>query len=466
MNIATHDAAPQAAAHRTTLSMRIARYWSEARYEDLPPEVIALCKRSLLDTIVVGRRGAEAHEARVTAEGSLRFLPESAGLSTLWGMARKATPALAARINGTSSHALELDDFGGCGHSGACVVPAVCALADATGADGRSVLRAVAAGYDVAARILDGAGGYRPHNDRGWHSTGTCGTFGAAMAAAVMLGLDAERATWALGIAGSLAGGTWAFLGDGATTKRFHPGMAAESGVNAACLAAAGMTGPTDILEARYGGFYNMFCGAEARPDEAVAGLGDNFRIAGTGIKIYACCRGLHSPIEALLDVVVPRKLRAEDVAAIIVHGAPRTVRQFSKRQIDSVLDGQFSLPYSMAVAVLHGEATLAQFSPPQADDPRVQSLMDRVEVRGDVDLAPYEEPTVEVRLASGESIRSHVPVSKGTFSRPVPAEELARKHDTVGGPVMGAKLGALRHALHGLEHIGDFRQVSALLEA
>jgi len=436
------------------------------RYEELPAEVIDLCKRSLLDTIVVGRRGAEAQEARVTAQGSLRFLPESAGESTLWGMARKATPAIAARINGTSSHALELDDFGGCGHSGACVVPAVCALADAVGADGRTVLRAVAAGYDVAARVLEGAGGYRPHNDRGWHSTGTCGTFGAAAGAAVVLGLDAERTAWALGIAGSLAGGTWAFLADGATTKRFHPGMSAENGVEAACLAEAGMTGPRQILESTYGGFFSLFSGPEARPEDTVAGLGENFRIAGTGIKIYACCRGLHSPIEALLDVALPRKLRPDDVAAIIVHGAARTVRQFSKRQIDCVLDGQFSLPYSMAVALAHGEATLAQFSPPQADDPVIRALMDRVEVRGDRDLAPYDEPEVEVRLVSGESIFSHVPVSKGNFARPVPPEELARKHQTVGEPAMGAKLDALRKSLGDLERIDDFRQVSALLGA
>src|ERR1019366_512959 len=187
-----------------------------------------------------------------------------------------ATPGIAARINGTSSHALELDDFGGCGHSGACVVPAVCALADAVGADGKTVLLAVAAGYDLAARVLDGAGGYRPHKDRGWHSTGTCGVFGAAAGAASVLKLDALHYAWALGIAGSLAGGTWAFLADGATTKRFHLGKSAESGVTAACLAEAGMTGPRQLLESPYGGFFSLFSGPEANPDATVAGLGSN----------------------------------------------------------------------------------------------------------------------------------------------------------------------------------------------
>lgn len=449
-----------------TLTEQIAGYWSKVRFEDLPPEVIGLCKRSLLDTIVVGRRGAESPEARVTAQGSLRFLPDSTCGSTLWGMSRKATPALAARINGTSSHALELDDFGGCGHSGACVIPAVCALADAVGANGKSVLRAVAAGYDVAARVLEGAGRYRPHNERGWHSTGTCGSFGAAAGAAAVLDLDAERTTWALGIAGSLAGGSWAFLEEGAMTKRFHPGMAAENGVEAASLAAAGMTGPRAILEAPYGGFFSLFGGSEARPAETVAGLGKNFRITGTGVKIYACCRGLHSQVEALLDIVLPGKIRPHDVAAIVVHGGPRTVRLFSKRQIESVLDAQFSAPYSLAVAAVYGEATLAQFSPPKADDPEVRALMERVEVRGDRNLGPYEEPEVEVRLTNGKTITNHVPVAKGGFSRPVSTEEMTRKLQAVGAPVMGTNLEILRQTLDRLEQIDDFRQVSALLEA
>jgi 2-methylcitrate dehydratase PrpD len=449
-----------------TLTERIASYWSNVRYEELPLEIVNLCKRSLLDTLVVGRRGAETPEAQVTANGSLRFVPAAGSTSTLWGMSRKATPGLAARINGTSSHALELDDFGGCGHSGACVIPAVCSLADAIGADGKTVLRAVAAGYDVAARVLDGAGGYRSHNDRGWHSTGTCGTFGAAAGAAALLGLDVKQTTAALGIAGSLASGTWAFLSDGAATKRFHPGMAAENGVEAACLAAAGMTGPRAVLEAAYGGFFSLFSGPEAKPEDTVADLGVNFRIAGTGIKIYACCKGIHSQIEALLDIVVPRKIRSIDIDTIVVHGAPRTVRLFSNRHIESVLDAQFSLPYSMAVAAVHGEASLDQFVPPQNYNPQVRRLISRVDVRGDRDLGPFDEPGVEVGLVSGETFMNHVPVSKGVFSRPVSTEELFRKHQVLGEPVLGEKLSLLRRALDHLERIRDFQEVSSLLGA
>ena len=212
-----------------SLTERLAGYWSGARYEDLPQPVVAMAKSVLLDTLAVGVRGAESEAAVATRKGISSALECSSGSASLWGTQLSLPPSAAALVNGTASHAYEFDDFGGCGHSGAVVVPAVCAMAERVHADGRSVLMALAAGYDVAARVTLGAGGYRAHNDLGWHSTGTCGTFGAAAGAARVMGLDADRFTSALGITGSFAGGVWAFLVDGAMTKRFHPGRAAET---------------------------------------------------------------------------------------------------------------------------------------------------------------------------------------------------------------------------------------------
>src|SRR5581483_1196884 len=140
----------------------------------------------------------------------------AAGASVVWGRHATLPAALAAMVNGTAAHALELDDFGGCGHSGAVVLPVVLAFAGRGGISGKDALMAILAGYDLAARTLEGSGGYRPHNDKGWHSTGTCGSFGAAAAAARLLRLDAERFADALGIAGTFTGGIWAFLADGA----------------------------------------------------------------------------------------------------------------------------------------------------------------------------------------------------------------------------------------------------------
>jgi 2-methylcitrate dehydratase PrpD len=189
-----------------------------------------MAKSVLLDTLAVGVRGAESEAAAATRKGITSALECSSGSASLWGTQLSLPPSAAALVNGTAAHAYEFDDFGGCGHSGAVVVPAVCAMAERVHADGRSVLMALAAGYDVAARVTLGAGGIGRTTIWAGTLPGTCGTFGAAAGAARVMGLDANRFTSALGITGSFAGGVWAFLVDGAMTKRFHPGRAAENG--------------------------------------------------------------------------------------------------------------------------------------------------------------------------------------------------------------------------------------------
>ncbi|MCS0503180.1 MmgE/PrpD family protein [Ancylobacter mangrovi] len=449
-----------------SLTRQFANYWSSVSYEELPPEVVAMCKRLLLDTLLVGARGADSDDARATTAGAADAFGPLAGPSALWdGSGRTAAPAVAALINGTATHALEFDDFGGCGHSSAVVVPAVCAIAEAEGIDGRGMIRALAAGYDLAHRMTAGVGGYRPHNDRGWHSTGTCGTFGAAAGAAAALGLDAERFTWALGIASSNAAGTWSYLGDGAMTKRFHPGRATSNGVVSAYLARSGLTGPAQALEARWGGFFSTYCGPEAVPEAVIDKLGVAFGVMTAGIKLFPCCRGLHSSIEALLDIMSETPCTGEEIDTIIVHGAERTRRQFSKREMTTILDGQFSLPYALASIATSGDATLEEFIPLRTGDPRVAALMERVEVRADRPLGPYDEPDVEVILKDGRQLAKHVPVSKGAAARPPSDAELARKHAAIAAPVFEPEaFEALGAMIAGLEDLKDFRDCTRLL--
>lgn len=448
-----------------SLSEHLAHYWSTAQIEDFPASVVTMAKRVLLDTLLVGVRGGTSEDAGAVREG-LRLLGiRGDAASRIWGVEGRLTPDAAALVNGTAAHALELDDFAGCGHSGAVVVPAVAAIADAVGADGASVLRAVVAGYDVAARVTEGAGGYRPHNERGWHSTGTCGTFGAAAGAASILGLDADRFCAALGIAGSYASGTWAYLADGAMTKRLHAGKAASSGVMAGYLAKAGLTGPRFILDADWAGFYETYGGADATPLATIEGLGQEFRILRSGIKLYPCCRGLHSMIEALLSVLNDG-VATEKIDKIIVHGAERTVRQFANREVHSVLDGQFSLPYALAVVADSRRATLDQFLPPRNAEAKIAQLMQRVDVLADRQLGPYEEPELEVRLTSGETLMRHVPVAKGAAANPLSDDDLRRKHEDVGIPVLGREnFSRLVEYVAELESLDDFGKISALLQ-
>jgi 2-methylcitrate dehydratase PrpD len=368
-------------------------------------------------------------------------------------------------VNGTSAHAQELDDFGGCGHSGAVVVPTVFALAGRGGVSGKDAITAMLAGYDIAARTLEGAGGYRAHNDLGWHSTGTCGSFGAAAAAARLLGLDAGKFADALGIAGSFTGGIWAFLADGADTKRFHPGKAAENGLSAALLAQAGMSGPRQVLEAKWGGFYSSFAHGIAKPEATLEGLGQAFRIDRSGMKPYACCRGLHACMDAVLAVLAETGAQAADVEALVVHGNEQYKMQFDRMRIGNMLDAQFSIQYALAVAALSGRGSLDQFSTLRHEEPDVRSLMQRVTVLADRQIIPGQYPPLEVRLKDGRVIERFVLYAKGAPENPLSEAELAAKVESLIAPVLGAaRCREIVACVAALEALPDLKRLIALM--
>ena len=450
-----------------TLSARLAAHWAGVTWGDLDPVVVHATRRALLDTLAAGLAGADSAETRSATAGMAALHPADAGDTGagLWGQARRMPATAAALVNGTTAHARELDDFDGCGHTGAVVVPAVLAVAETVGADGRTVLRGIAAGYDVAARMLEASGGYKAHNGRGWHSTATCGTFGAAMAAAAVLGLDAATTTHALGIAGTYVGGVWAFMADGAMTKRLHPGKAAEAGVAAAFLARAGMTGPAQILESSWGGFFPTYAGEAAVPDRLLQDLGRVNGIAWTGIKPYACCRGAHAGIDALQQLMRSHGFAADAIERIVVHGNDYARRLVGNKAIRTVLDAQMSLPYALAVTAVTGRADLPQFDPPLTTDPRVADLLARTEVVADRELALRENPPVEVVLRDGRRLQAQVEFAKGDPRNPVSDEELRAKARSLVVPVLGeGRFRQIVEAVDALDGLADIRPFAVLL--
>jgi 2-methylcitrate dehydratase PrpD len=448
-----------------SLTEQLAQYWASARYEDLPAETVRLAKRFLLDTLAAGIAGAGTDVAGVALRAMKGSLEGAAGSSVIWAREDTLPPTQAALVNGTASHALELDDFGGCGHSGAVVIPAVCALAARANASGRDALVAIVAGYDVAARVLEGAGGYRAHNDLGWHSSGTCGSFGAAAAAAKLLKLDAERYSDALGIAGTFTGGIWAFLADGAMTKRFHPGKASETGLSAALLAEAGMSGPRRVLEAEWGGFFSTYARGIATPEATLKGLGSEFRIGRSGMKPYACCRGLHATLDALFDIMRETKADARAIARMRVLGNEQNKLQFDRPAVGNLLDAQFSFQYALAVGASSGRATLDQFAPLRDAEPEVKRLMALTEVVADREMKPGQYPPLEIRFKDGRVIERHIPFAKGAPENPLSDEELRRKAVSQIEPVMGkARWDAIFECVGSLDRAADLRELTALL--
>ena len=446
-----------------SLSEELARFVADLTYEDVPLEVRAKARTCVLDTLGAGLAGSRTDEGRrvIAAVGDY----DAGQSASLWGVARRASAPAAALVNGTLAHTRELDDFGGCGHSGAVVVPAALAVAEHAGASGRQFLLAVVAGYEVAARVTEGAGGYTRHNARGWHSTGTCGSFGAAAAAAKIMGLDVERAASAIALAGSFTGGLWAFLGDGAMSKRLHPGKAAETGVVAAYLAKKGFTGPREILEADYGGFFSTYVPRESDPDAVLKDLGTEFRIMDSGFKPYACCRSVHGALDGLFEIMRKHRLAADGVEAIIVRGTEEMKLQVGRPIARNTLEAQMSLPYSLAVGLLAGRASLMEYDAQWLSDPRVHGLMPKITMVADSSFVTEEQTEVEVATTAGDRYASGTKYATGHPRNPMTETDIEAKFALLAGLALPpASVGRLTEMVRDLERLATVRELAQLL--
>ena len=289
----------------------------------------------------------------------------------------------------------------------------------------------MAAGYETMNRVSQAANPSRTRM-RGWHLTGTAGTFAAAAAASVLLGLDASTTASALGLAGTQSAGLWAFTADGGMSKRLHPGRAAQAGVTAALLARRGFVGPRMILEAADGGFL-FAMSDDPRPAEITRELGSFWHTDFTCFKPYACCGSNHACIDAVLRLIREHGIKPKDIARIIA-GIPSVVQTQTgfPYQADSVLNAQMSLQDNVAVAILDGEAYLPQFAPERIVEPTVVDLAKRVEVVVDEDLDALYPAVyggrITLVLKSGEEHSLRVDYSKGMPENQMSMDDIAEK--------------------------------------
>ncbi|MGY1812230.1 MmgE/PrpD family protein [Blastococcus sp. SYSU D00820] len=443
----------------------LASHWAGLQYGDIPDEAIAGIKDHILDTLAVAMYGQQTPEARNVIQALAEIQDTTSG-SLVWGTGIRLAPAQAALANGTSAHARDFDDGGGPGHGGSTVLPAAIAVAEAVGGTGRALIAATIAGYDISYRALASLGGFAAHTDRGWHSSGTMGSIAAAAAAAKCLGLDAERFTNALGIAGSFTGGIWAFKDDGAMTKRLHPGKAGETGVDAAILARAGITGPHRVFEAHWGGIYATYNSGQGFPEVAVKDLGVDFNVASSYLKPYACCRGCHSAIDTVMALLAARPITAEDVRSVRVVAGRTAINMLSVERIETVFDAQFSLPYAIGLALCGGRLGLDEYEPLRLDEPRIREAVAKVSMEVDPGIQIEDGPRLEVELTSGDTLvleAGNPTNAKGSAVNPMSHEEVVAKAVALVGP-LGA--GAAEELVSAVERLDDAPDLSELLHA
>ncbi len=413
-----------------TAAERLAAFAVALRHDDVPARVRERAVLHLLDAVGCAYaasglgEGVEARTVVVAAGGT----PEA----DLIGARARVGASAAALANGTLMHALDFDDThpGSICHITTVVAPAALAVAQATGATGRDLVTAYVAGCETIARL--GAAADGEFHRRGFHATGVCGVFGAAVAASRLLSLDAGQTTRALGIAGSFAPGLLEFLGDGSSTKRLHAGGAARAGVDAALLAAAGATGPAGVIDGRYGLFATHLGDPHVAAIAAqLDDLGTRWETAAMAIKPYPCCHFMHGALEALASLAVT----AADVASIDVRVADAGVGLILEPAADkprprTPYDAKFSLPFTAGALLVHGRVGVATFTPAGIDDDAAVVVAERMSYEA-VPLAEMANGfggSVAVRTADGRTLAATVEHPRGSVEAPMSTDEVRAK--------------------------------------
>lgn len=364
-------------------TLRLARHASTITAAQLPAAVIDKARQHVLDTVGVMIRARHAVESSTVFTRTVEELCGEGGVATAAGHRRLYPPQYAALLNGAYGHSIEFDDTHGAGsiHPGCTVIPAALAAGEAAAANGASFIAAVVAGYEMACRVslpLPPTA----HLNRGFHPTATCGTFGAAAAAAVATGCDAAQMRNAIGLCVSMAAGTMQSMDDSSWNKRFHAGMASHNGVVAARFARNGALGTELALEGRRG-FWNAY-GTEPRFERAFEALGERWEIMETGFKPYPTCRSTHSPIDLILAMMRDEQLAAREIESMQIGlsvkgvdlvGAPEDFRRKPKDDVDA----PFSMHWTAAVAVLKGRMTWNEYE--LVHDPEVLAMAQRITV-------------------------------------------------------------------------------------
>ena len=450
------------------LTLRLATFAAGVDAANLAPNVERRARELLLDYLGVLLRGTQEPAGQAAVRALEQLGP--AGPSTV-ALVRQAQPATAALLNGILAHAIELDDVTNESslHPGVVVWPATLALverANGTLADG---LAAAVAGYEVVMRV--GAALNAPATyARGFHPTGVAGAFGAAAAAAHALGAEPAALNHALGLAGSMASGSLAYLQNGSDGKRLNAGWAAHAGVVAAELALAGLTGPDDSVAGSYG----ALAAYSGRPEPsrlAPAPDGDPAMLE-VAIKPYACCRYIHPAIDACLDLRAREGFDADRIESLTVSVLPGGAELISepadaKRAPAGRVDAQFSLYHGTAVALLHGDADPDKFTEPYLTDPAVRALSRRIfSSRDETFDARYPARwgcRLRVRTTDGRELEILTDDPRGDRRRPLSEAELRARFLALAQPVIGAAAADLaRDVLHapGLTPLRELTQV------
>jgi 2-methylcitrate dehydratase PrpD len=384
------------------------------------------------------------------------------GLCTLVGHTSKADSLLATFTNATAGVALEVDEgnrLGG-GHPAIHVIPGALAVAEEMGSGGGRLLEAVIAGYEVGSR-LGGATVVRPNV----HSHGTWGTMSTAAAVARLHDLPAGEIRHIINLSASMSpANSWTPALEGATIRNAYPGRSGLEGILAVDLHRAGFTALDDAPSDVYG----TILADRFDPTDAVAGLGESFRIEQNYFKLHACCRMNHPALDAIMALRAEHRFAGEEVATVHVTSIPFGLRM-AETAPRTMLGAKFSIPYAVAAALVLGRTDTKAFDERVLDDERIRSMAKRVEIAVDsaMTLGRADYPTAQVRigLRDGRVLSRSTGVVRGDAANPVSPEEVVTKFlSLASGPLGELRARETVEAVEAVDALKDVRDLTALL--
>ena len=411
-------------------SVALADELSALEFNRLSTEDIEQIQRLILDYSAVSLCGSVQPWGRMLTAWAAQ---NGTGKSLLIGSGRTASAATAGLVNGTSAHGYELDDTHdrSMSHPGAVVITTALAVGGELSASGKDIMIAIVAGYEAMARIGMAA---NPLSviEFGRHPTCLFGPFGAAAAAAHLLGMDGSGLAKAWGIVLSMASGAnqFAFEPKGTMVKRMHGGIPAQNGITAAQLAHLGVEGPIQAIEGELG-FLHLF-GIDTRPELLRKESDAAFEVHNISIKPYSCCRKFHSLIDALDSATDGFSLDAASIDRITVHSPETAVVSHQMKRPDSVMAAQYSMPYIVGATLAYGPTRFDAFGEDHLNDTRILDIVDRVEAQHDTKLdalVPAKMPNrVEIHMRDGSTRSAEVFDSRGTPVHPLSTDGVLDK--------------------------------------
>ena len=449
------------------MTKQLSDFLQALSYEQLSPAAVTAAKMCVEDLLGVALSGS----VRPQGEIWRRYFAQRSGSREATAWTEDLQPiscANAAALNAACAHVIDMDDVHNASitHLGAVTIPTALAVGQTYHRSGREVLTAIAAGYEIGARVGEAI---NPGAYHYWHTTGVVGAFSSAVAAGKLMGLSRGQMLNAIGSAGTQSAGLWQFIQDGAMSKTLHTANATLCGIRSAELAALGFTAAQDVLCGERGFIKAMT--ADGHPEAITRDLDKRqYKILSNSFKPYACCRHTHSADYCLETLMGKHRIDP----AHIQHVTDYTY-QVAKDNVDAPTPAtpygyKFSVQYCIAAMLLHGQLSDGVFSPELTSDPQAQALMSKVQVVVDPALErlyqadPNKWPhRLEVTMDDGRVFTEEVLYPFGDFNNPFDWSATHKKFFSLTGELLSEDVAvALSRRIPLLEQYDDINELFA----